>query len=218
MSVLQSTTNPAPTHKPHPRAKFTKPEDFMLTKYVTEYGENNWELISKLMQNRNARQCKERWCNYLSPNVSKSPWTPEEDALLEQKYSELGPKWVNISKFFVNRTDTMLKNRFLVLTRRANKQGINKTEKIAHSETKQAKNESVPVNMPNIDTHVIMPPTQVKENEAVQPILVPKSNDPPAVPPPPINTPVILKRTQTPIPPKFSYKHRIIEECIQNHA
>lgn len=124
---------PAPAaaaRRPHPRSKFTPLEDSLLVKYVQEFGDSNWETISKLIPNRNPRQCRERWTNYLSPTVSKAPFTPEEDALLEQKHKELGPKWVNISKFFQNRTDTMLKNRYLVLSRRATKFALRSQEAV----------------------------------------------------------------------------------------
>ena len=102
------------------RNKFTKSEDIVLINLVNELGTRDWDIIAARMPNRNARQCRERYLNYLSPNLSHEPWTPEEDRLLEQKLKEFGAKWVNISKYFKNRTDTMLKNRWLVLARRLN--------------------------------------------------------------------------------------------------
>ena len=111
----------ASPYRTNPRKKFSQREDNMLIKLINENGTNNWENIARLMPNRNARQCRERWVNYLSPDVSNHPWTAAEDLLLEQKFKEIGAKWVKISKFFKSRTDTMLKNRWLVLTRRAKK-------------------------------------------------------------------------------------------------
>lgn len=55
---------------------------------------------------------------YLSPKINKSPFTEEEDDLLIEKYNSFGPRWVKISKFFRNRTDSALKNRWNVLARR----------------------------------------------------------------------------------------------------
>ncbi|EAY15029.1 Myb-like DNA-binding domain containing protein [Trichomonas vaginalis G3] len=69
------------------------------------------------MGNRNPRQCRDRYTKYLSPDLNKNPWTPEEDALLISKYHEIGAKWVKMSKFFNNRTDYSLKNRWNVLVR-----------------------------------------------------------------------------------------------------
>jgi hypothetical protein len=73
------------------------------------------------MPGRNARQCKERWTNYLVPALNTAAWTCEEDFQLIQKYGELGPKWVQIATFFANRTDSMVKNRFNKLQRRKQK-------------------------------------------------------------------------------------------------
>ncbi|EAX97202.1 Myb-like DNA-binding domain containing protein [Trichomonas vaginalis G3] len=68
-----------------------------------------------MMKNRNARQCKERYTKYLSPDINRNPWTPEEDELLKEKLCQLGPKWVKISKLFDRRTDAALKNRWCIL-------------------------------------------------------------------------------------------------------
>lgn len=109
------------TKKSHPKFKFGADEDLQLKDLVRKYGENNWTQIAQNMPNRNARQCKERWCNYLSPNICKSPWTQDEDNLLLEKYKEIGARWVQIAKFFPQRTDISIKNRYLVLSRRIKK-------------------------------------------------------------------------------------------------
>lgn len=103
---------------PKAHAKFTEREDDNLSQLVEEYGDNNWDIIAEQMKGRNKRQCKERWINYLSPSLNMNPWTEAEDNLLQEKYKEYGSKWVIISKFFKNRTDTMVKNRFQLLRRR----------------------------------------------------------------------------------------------------
>lgn len=104
--------------KPRPRAKFSREEDDHLRKLVHEYGENSWSVIAEHMPGRNIRQCKERWGTYLSPSLNNGPYTEQEDALLLRKYEELGAKWVKIAKFFEGRTDTSVKNRFIVLQRK----------------------------------------------------------------------------------------------------
>ena len=108
--------------KPHPKNKFTLEEDMLLRKLVTQFGENNWQQVARRMEKRNPRQCKERWCNYLSPQVRNTPWTPEEDELLLNKVNEIGQKWVRISKYFPMRTDINIKNRYMVLMRRNRKE------------------------------------------------------------------------------------------------
>jgi hypothetical protein len=110
--------NPPPPHKPHPKSKFTAEEDSLLCRLVSQLGEDSWAQIAQRMHRRNARQCKERWTNYLSPSVSNSPWTPQEDRLLEEKIREIGQKWVQIAAFFPRRTDINIKNRYHLLCRR----------------------------------------------------------------------------------------------------
>lgn len=108
------------TFKPH--AKFTAEDDEVLKRLVEEFGESNWAFIADRMPGRNARQVKERWAYYLSPRLNHSPWTQAEDNLLLEKQREMGSKWVRISRFFCNRTDAMVKNRFQVLKRREQKE------------------------------------------------------------------------------------------------
>ena len=102
----------------HPKSKFSKEEDERLKKIVAMNPTMNWNKISNKMPGRNARQCKDRWENYLNPAINKSPFSLEEDILLLEKYNELGSKWVLISKHFNNRSDTCIKSRYLVLKRR----------------------------------------------------------------------------------------------------
>lgn len=91
---------------------FSIEEDDMLINLVKEYGDKSWRTISKHMPNRSTRQCRERYRNYLSPEIKNGPWTAEEDLLLEQKYLEYGPKWATIAHFFKTRSDVNIKNRW----------------------------------------------------------------------------------------------------------
>jgi hypothetical protein len=99
----------------HSKRKFTPEEDDRLTQIVTRLGESNWKKISSQMGSRNSRQCRERWKNYLTPCLNKYPWSPDEDALLLQKFCEFGSQWSFIAKFFPLRTDVNIKNRWVVL-------------------------------------------------------------------------------------------------------
>ena len=107
--------------KAHRRKRFTPEEDNLLRYLVDMNGTSNWALIAAHFPARNKRQVKERWTSYLSPTLKAAPFTPQEDALLEEKINELGTKWVTILKFFPNRTDVALKNRWNMIKRqRAN--------------------------------------------------------------------------------------------------
>lgn len=99
------------------KIKFTPEEDEKLRNLVQAHGTNSWNLIAGLMGNRNARQCRERWKNYVNPELRNEPWTLEEDKLLVEKYEEYGPKWNKIAKHFVNRSDNSLRNRWQLMLR-----------------------------------------------------------------------------------------------------
>ncbi|OHS95623.1 Myb-like DNA-binding domain containing protein [Tritrichomonas foetus] len=100
---------------PSGRHMFTKDEDTLLKYLVAQHGTNKWSLIASIIGNLTARQCRERYKNYLSPTINSDPWSPEEDLILAQKYMLLGPKWSLISTFFKGRTHVSIKNRFNLL-------------------------------------------------------------------------------------------------------
>lgn len=92
------------------KIKFTKSEDEKLCSLVEKYGENEWTLISSQMENRNPRQCRERWKNCLNPKFSTNKWTKEEDKLLLQKFNEIGNHWNKITQYFPNRSMYSVRN------------------------------------------------------------------------------------------------------------
>jgi hypothetical protein len=96
--------------------KFTAEEDDRLTQIVARCGESNWKGIALLLGGRTCRQCRERWKNYLDPNLRKDAWTAQEDERLLAQYQELGSQWSLIAKHFPSRTDVACKNRWVVLT------------------------------------------------------------------------------------------------------
>ena len=97
------------------KQKFSPEEDEKLRSLVAHYG-LDWKMISAVMKNRTPRQCRDRWKNYVSPNVNSAPWTAEEDALLLDKFKEFGRQWAIIAKFFNQRTDIHIKNRWVTIS------------------------------------------------------------------------------------------------------
>jgi hypothetical protein len=95
-----------------------KAEDEQLRALVTRFGEQNWNLVSSHMSNRTARQCRERYKNYLSPIYRNNPWTAEEEMLLGEKVRELGQKWSAIARFFEGRSDVNVKNHWAAIQSR----------------------------------------------------------------------------------------------------
>lgn len=114
------------------RMKFSSVEDIELKRLVQQSGnEVDWKVIAESMGNgRTARQCRERFRNYLSPKVKNGPWTPEEEKLLEEKYQIFGPKWSKMSKFFKGRSDVNLKNHWVSMLNRKSKEAFETKQKI----------------------------------------------------------------------------------------
>jgi hypothetical protein len=92
--------------------KWTKEEDDKMLCLIKLHGLDDWCLISNYMEDRNGKQCRERYCNHLDPTIKKDPWTPEEDVILEQMHNKYGNKWSEIARYLPGRSDNSVKNRW----------------------------------------------------------------------------------------------------------
>ena len=90
--------------------RFDESEDAILLDMVSRNGARNWTSIAAALPGRSARQCRDRYSNYLAPEINRSSWTDEEERLLIEKHQEYGPKWSLIAQFFENRSTNCLKN------------------------------------------------------------------------------------------------------------
>lgn len=97
--------------------KFSPGEDKKIVELFKKYGDGYWNLISSCLYRKTAKQCKERYENYLNPNINKKVWTQEEDKLLMEKAKTLNLEWVKISPFFKEKTINQLKNRYELLSK-----------------------------------------------------------------------------------------------------
>jgi hypothetical protein len=113
------------------KAKFSKEEDEKLKNLVAQQqGKNvDWNYISHMFENRNIRQCRERYQNYLDPNLSVADWTEEEDKIIMKKYKEFGPRWNSIGRYMTKRSGNAVRNRYLVLKRHEEKNSPLKKKK-----------------------------------------------------------------------------------------
>lgn len=71
-----------------------------------------WTLVSKAIETRDGKQCRERFINQLSPFIKKSDWTLEEDFLLQKLVLEHETRWKKISMIMKGRTPNQVKMRW----------------------------------------------------------------------------------------------------------
>lgn len=98
------------------RTKFDKNEDERLRSLVEKYGTDDWARVAVYLGGRTARQCRERWRNFLQPDLINGPWTPEEDRLLIRLYHQYGPNWGIMHRaHFPTRSNNNIKNHWAIL-------------------------------------------------------------------------------------------------------
>ena len=95
-----------------PKRKWTDQENEKLRKLVMRNGPQHWAIIAKHFEGRVAKQCRARWFNHLSPDVSKEAWTEAEDTIIYRLHKRLGNQWSEISKSLSGRTGYGIKNRY----------------------------------------------------------------------------------------------------------
>ena len=147
-----------------PHSKFSNKEDETLKRLVEELGTEKWTDIAEKLGTKNARQCRERWMNYLNPNINRQKFTEDEDKLLIALVSELGKKWVVIMSHFERRTDTQLKNRYNLLVRLKQRR---------KRETEKQKNETVELDITDFFSPLTSPTCTVEVPENI----FPENND-----------------------------------------
>lgn len=103
--------SPRKNSQQKPRNYWLHSEDLKLLSLIEEHGKK-WTKISNFMNGRNGKQVRDRYMNYLKPNIKQKEWTKEEDDLLSKLYDEFGNKWSKIALYLFGRTENQIKNRF----------------------------------------------------------------------------------------------------------
>ncbi|EAX97889.1 Myb-like DNA-binding domain containing protein [Trichomonas vaginalis G3] len=106
-----------PRHDEKSRNKsrsWTPEEDNRLIEAVNKYGSSEWCKIAQYVGNGRTRsQCGQRWNRVLSPQISKDPWTPEEDQKLANLVCLYGDRtWSKIANEMGSRSDVQCRYRW----------------------------------------------------------------------------------------------------------
>ncbi|CAA3018526.1 transcription factor MYB113-like [Olea europaea var. sylvestris] len=93
------------------KGSWTEEEDNLLRKCIDKYGEGKWHQVPlRAGLNRCRKSCRLRWLNYLSPNIKRGDFTPDEDDLIIRLHNLLGNRWSLISGRLPGRTANDVKN------------------------------------------------------------------------------------------------------------
>ncbi|MCO5612253.1 hypothetical protein L7F22_066517 [Adiantum nelumboides] len=93
------------------KGPWTAEEDALLTAYVNQYGQCNWNTVQKYSGvARCGKSCRLRWTNHLQPNLKKGRLSPEEERLIIEQHALIGNRWSRISQMLPGRTDNEIKN------------------------------------------------------------------------------------------------------------
>ncbi|MDR3549282.1 MAG: Myb-like DNA-binding domain-containing protein [Candidatus Pacebacteria bacterium] len=107
------------------RQMWSHDEDAILLRIVQERGKTKWGLVADELRRRmpqsakSGKQCRERYRNYLDPQIGKKEWTKSDKTVFLLLHKQYGNRWGQIAKYFVGRSDISLKNLFYSFVRRA---------------------------------------------------------------------------------------------------
>ncbi len=91
-------------------------EDRLLRAHVDKMGTSAWSSVPEQLSKRfTAKQCRERWYNYVNPDLNHKAWTVEEDRQLAAWQVKFGKKWAKIKDKMPGRSGPMCKARWAQL-------------------------------------------------------------------------------------------------------
>ena len=94
------------------KGRWNEREDQTVLNWVNNNGPTKWSECAKLINGRCGKQCRERWLNFLNPNVKRGKWSVEEQINFITHLFNIGLSWVYISQNIKSRSENLVKNFF----------------------------------------------------------------------------------------------------------
>ncbi len=121
-STLAAPSNAQLTSGKHIKKRikktFSPSDDERLSELVAQFKSTqkgkriNWSAIARNMQDYSAKQCKERWENFLKPELEQ-PFNEEEGRVIIDGFNNYGADWNRISKTLEGRSPNEVKDKYL---------------------------------------------------------------------------------------------------------
>ncbi|KAF5457521.1 hypothetical protein F2P56_021618 [Juglans regia] len=93
------------------KGAWTAEEDIRLRKCIGEHGQGNWHQVPlRAGLNRCRKSCRQRWLNYLRPNIKRGNFSTDEVDLMIRLHKLLGNRWSLIAGRLPGRTSNDVKN------------------------------------------------------------------------------------------------------------
>ena len=88
------------------------PQDDNLKRAVAAHDARNWKMIASYLPGKSQVQCLHRWNKVLNPNLTKGPWTEEEDRKVLDLVEQHGAmKWSVIASYLPGRIGKQCRER-----------------------------------------------------------------------------------------------------------